>query len=305
MEHTLVSLSTGLAEAVDAAGRSVVTVHGRPRHTSSGVHWRPGVVVTAEHTLRRDEELSVTLPDGRNVPATLAGRDAGSDIAVLRIDAQELPVAAVTSDAASVRPGHLALTIGRSADSGVNATMGIFSAVSGPWRTWRGGQLDQYIRLDLTLYPGSSGGAVVDTGGKVIGIATSALSRIAGLAVPAATVERVMKDLLTKGRVARGFLGLGLQPVELPASLVKALNLSTSSGVIALSVEPGGPAEKAGAVIGDILMALNGKPVRVTEDVQAALGPDSVGKVVEAVLVRGGAEARLSITVGERPGGGK
>lgn len=303
MENTLASISAGLAAAVAAAGRSVVTVHGRPRHASSGVHWRPGVVVTAEHTLKHDEELTVTLPDGRNLPATLAGRDAGTDIAVLRIEAPDLPVAG-SQAALPAQPGQLALSVGRSADSGVNATMGILSAVSGPWRTWRGGQLDQYIRLDLTLYPGSSGGVVVNTEGEVLGIATSALSRIAGLAIPASNIERVMGDLLTKGRVARGYLGLGLQPVALPAALVKQLNLSGAPGVIALSVEPGGPAELAGMVIGDILVALNGKAVHGTDDVQAVLGADSVGKVVEALLVRGGAEARLSITVGERPGRG-
>src|SRR5581483_6090353 len=118
--------------------------------------------------------------------------------------------------AEGTKPGHLALAVGRSEDSGVNASMGIISAVSGPWRTWRGGRLDQYIRLDLTMYPASSGGAVVDSAGAVIGVATSGLSRLAGLAIPAASINRVLDDILSRGRVSRGYLGVGLQPVVLP-----------------------------------------------------------------------------------------
>ena len=199
--------------------------------------------------------------------------------------------------AARVRPlnpsaGNLALTIGRSEDSGVNATMGIVSAVSGPWRTWRGGRLDRYIRLDLTLYPGSSGGLVVNTGGEALGIATSALSRIAGLAIPAGTIDRVVDEILAKGRVARGYLGVGLQPVELT---------DHHKGLIVLSLEPGGPAAKAGVLIGDILVELGGQPVSETDDIQRVLETHGVGASVTAGLVRGGAAQTLAITVGERP----
>ena len=131
----------------------------------------------------------------------------------------------------------------------MNATLGIISACSGEWRTWRGGRLDHYIRLDLTLYPGSDGGAVVNTAGETIGIATSALSRIAGLAIPAVTIDRVVDEILTRGHVARGYLGVGLQPVELP---------DHQKGLIVLSLEPEGPAAKAGVLIGDILVTLGG-----------------------------------------------
>src|SRR5579885_2395890 len=158
MGNELLNLSNELAGIVERAGRSVVAVHARPRFSSSGVFWKPGVIVTAEHAIRREEEISVTLPDGKNVPATLAGSDAGTDLAVLKVDGAaggELKLAAEPS------PGNLALSIGRSPDSGVNATLGIVSAFSGSWRTWRGGRLDHYIRLDLTMYPASSGGLVV------------------------------------------------------------------------------------------------------------------------------------------------
>src|SRR5689334_9099513 len=167
MPNELAALSTEIAAAVEQAGRNVVTVHARPGWTSSAVLWRPGVIVTAEHTIRREEEITVTLPDGTNVPATLAGTDPGTDIAVLKIEAATQTPGLTTGAPA---PGTLALTIGRSEDSGPNATLGIISACSGEWRTWRGGRLDYYLRLDLTLYPGSDGGAVVNTAGETIGI---------------------------------------------------------------------------------------------------------------------------------------
>src|SRR5690242_5641075 len=262
MANELAALSQELAGAVERAGKHVVAVHARPRYSSSGVFWRPGVIVTAEHTLRREEEITVTLPDGRNAPATLAGSDSGTDIAVLKTEnSGDIPPRAPGDPVA----GNLALTIGRSEDSGVNATMGIVSAVSGPWRTWRGGRLDRYIRLDLTLYPGSSGGLVVNTAGEALGIATSALSRIAGLAIPASTVDRVVDELLARGSVSRGYLGVGLQPVELP---------DHQNGLIVLSVEPGGPAAKAGVLIGDVLVALDGSNVGDTDDIQSVLEKD-------------------------------
>src|SRR5580692_8628709 len=213
MANQLAAFSNELAALLERAGKSVVAVHARPRYSSSGVFWKPGVIVTAEHSIRREEEIAVTLPDGKNAPATLVGIDAGTDIAVLKVDAEGTPVEQAK---AAPTPGNLVFTVGRALDSGVNATMGIVSAVSGSWRTWRGGRLDRYIRLDLTLYPASSGGLVVNTTGGALGIATPALSRIAGVAIPASTIDRVASEILTRGHVARGYLGVGLQPVELP-----------------------------------------------------------------------------------------
>src|SRR6266700_6959146 len=275
MDNALVALSNELAAAVERARRSVVTVHARPRLASSGVHWRQGVIVTAEHTVKHDEEITIGMPDGSSVAATLVGRDPGTDIAVLKADNLLNPV--VDFSDVPVQTGNLALAIGRAPDSGVNATMGVISAVSGAWRTWRGGMVDQYIRLDLTLYPGSSGGAVINTLGEVLGIATSGLSRLAGLAVPNSTVNRIVNELLTKGHISRGYLGLGLQPIAIPDGLAKRLKLAGPGGVIVLSVEPDGPSERAGLLIGDILVGLNGKPIKDTDDVQSVLEPGFVG----------------------------
>ena len=289
MANELAALSNEIAAAVELAGRNVVAVHARPRFSSSGVFWRPGTIVTAEHTVRREEEITVTLPDGATVPAALAGTDPGTDLAVLKIDASTHAPGRTTTAPA---PGTLALTIGRSEDSGVNATLGIISACSGEWRTWRGGRLDHYIRLDLTLYPGSDGGAVVSTNGETIGIATSALSRIAGLAIPAVTVDRVVDEILARGRVARGYLGVGLQPVELP---------DHQKGLIVLSLEPAGPASSAGILIGDILVTLGGKPVQDTDDIQLVLEGHAVGGKVAVEVLRGGESRGIDVVVGERP----
>src|SRR5215469_3285801 len=290
MASELAALSNELAAAVERAGKSVVAVHARPRFSSSGVFWKPGVIVTAEHAIRQEEEIRVTLPDGKSAAAALLGSDTGSDLAVLKVDVEGAPVTAAREKPV---PGNLALSIGRSQDSGVNATMGIVSALGPAWRTWRGGRLDRYIRLDLTLYPGSSGGLVVNTAGEAVGVATSALSRIAGVAIPASTVNRVVDELLARGRVRRGYIGVGLQPVELP---------DHHKGLIVLSLEPEGPAAKSGVLIGDVVLKLGDRTVADTDDIQLALETRAVGETIDAEVVRGGAVRTIAITVGERPG---
>ena len=174
MENPLIALSIELAATAERAGRSVVAVNARWRNASSGVIWRNGVIVTADHTIRREEEIRVTLPDGRSAVAELAGRDPGTDLAVLKVELADAPIARPSD---SIQPGNLALAIGRSEQAGISAAMGVVSNVSGPWHTWRGGKLDRFIRLDIGLYPGVSGAAVVDVEGKLIGIATAGLSR--------------------------------------------------------------------------------------------------------------------------------
>jgi S1-C subfamily serine protease len=299
MENTLAALSNELAGAVRRVEASVVAVHARPRFGSSGVHWQPGVIVTAEHALQ-DDEPSLTLPDGRRVQARIAGRDSGTDVAVLQAEDLNLPaMAAVPAD--ELVAGQLALVLGRTAETGVNAALGIVSAVGGEFRTWRGGVIDRYVRLDATLFPGTSGGAVVDAGGRVLGIATSALSRLAPVAVTAATVSRVVQEILAKGHVSRPFLGVGLQPVRLPDQLVSRQNLASAAGVIVLSLEAGGPADKAGLLVGDILLSVNGQALGDTGDVQAALAPHSPGSTVTLGILRGGGPVEVAVTLAERP----
>ena len=291
--NTLTELSSDLAHAVELGELAVVAVHGRPQIPSSGVLWRAGVVVTTDHTLRRDEEITITLPDGRDLPATLAGRDGGTDLAVLRIDQNEA-IAAKTADEASLKAGNLVLALGRRGENGISASFGVISAIGGGWRTWRGGQVDRFIRPDVNIYPGFSGGPLVDVEGRVIGVNTSGLTRGSAVTVPASTVTRVADELLSRGHVRRGYLGVGLHPVRLP---------DNREGLSVLSSEPQGPAAKAGIFLGDVLLTLEGLPVADTDDVQSHLGADRVGKPVAAELIRGGAALQLEIVPGERPRG--
>jgi len=301
MQSSMASLSNELAKLVEEFQSDVVAVHARPHYPSSGVHWRPGFIVTADHTIRHEEDIQVTLPAGKRVGATLAGRDAGTDIALLKVEGLGSPTHQ-PGEGEPPKAGELALVLGRSPDSGPNASLGVISALSGPWRTWRGGRLDHYIRLDATLFPNSSGGAVIDCRGRLLGIATSGLSRIAGLAIPASSVNRVVDALLEKGRVPRGYLGIGVQPVLIPDALRAKLPLPNKSGVMVVSVEPGGPADQAGVLLGDVFVSLGDTSLGQIEDLQSFSDLGVIGKQVTAKIIRAGALQEVAITVGERPG---
>ena len=294
------ALSHDLSGAVEKAGRAVVAINARRRIPSSGVVWRPGAIITANHTLEY-EEIGVTLPDSRTAPASLAGRDPSTDLAVLRLEGVDLP-AAEAGDLASVKVGHVVLAVARTFEGGERAALATIGVLGAAWRTWRGGLLDRTVRLDRNLHPNFSGGPVVDDQGRVLGIGTSALSRYSAVVIPASTINRVMDELLTRGHIARGFLGLGMHPLRLPSQLRKSLNLSAESGIMVVAVEPESPAEKAGVMIGDILVALDGTPVRDTDDVQSYLGGERIGKPVSASIIRGGSLKQLPIVVGERSG---
>jgi S1-C subfamily serine protease len=293
----LANLSAELAAAVESAAQFVVSIDARPRATSSGIIWKPGVIVTVEHAIRRTDEIRITLPDGRSTAAALAGRDSSTDIAVLKYDdSGATPEPRV---AANGRPGNIALAVGRT-QHGPTATMGIISAVDQSWRTWRGGLIDRFIRLDLELYASLSGAPVVSSSGGFVGMATAGLSRTAAIAIPPETLDRVASELLAKGKVSRGYLGIGLQPVPLPTYLSEKLKLGRA-GVIVLSVEPGGPAQAGGIVIGDVLLSIAERPVTDLGDVQSALGSDSVGRTVPVELLRGGERKTVEVRIGERP----
>lgn len=302
---SLVSLSRQMAEAVKSAGSAVVAVDARPRVRTSGLIWRPGVVVSTNHTIRRDEEITVTLDDGRQAQATLAGRDAGTDLAVLRLDGDETGGASTPAqfaDASVLAVGHLTLAVGRAhPEQGVCASAGIISVLGDKWRTWRGGEIERLIRPDVSVFIGFSGGALVDTEGRVIGINTTGLARGAGLTIPASTVDRVVDQLLASGRVKRPYLGVGMHPVGLPGKLREQFNLPQATGLMMLSVEADSPAEKAGITIGDVLLALDEAAVADTDDVQARLGGKEVGAVIRARLLRGAEVREAEITLGERP----
>jgi len=297
---TLGAVSNDLAQVVAQAASAIVGVHTRDRLPSSGVIWREGVIVTAAHTVRHEEGIEITLPDGRRVAAELAGVDTGTDLAVLKT-ASAKPTVLERSDTGALRVGELAIAVARLGEHGVSASLGVIGGLSGAWRTWRGGHVERLIRVAITLYPGFSGGALLDAHGRMIGLNTAGLARSGAIALPPSTVDRVADELLAKGYIARPYLGVAFQSVRLPDPIQQKLNLGRAAGVIVLSVEQGGPAERAGVMVGDVLWSFHGQPVRDTADVQHALGAEPIGRTVDATVVRGGELVTLQITPGERP----
>lgn len=291
---TVMDLSNALAGAVERAAGSVFAVHGRRRLPSTGVQWRAGLIVTASHTVEPDREVTLTAPDGRTLSARVAGRDPGLDIAVLRAEVDGVPVADIGDDS-DLRIGHLVLALG----AGPRASAGIVSALD-----IRGGRqpvAGEILAVDLTLYPGFSGGPLVDVLGRVIGITTSGVSRHLQCAVRAATVTRLAEHVVRGGKIPRAYLGVGTQPVVLPDHLRERLSLAQRTAVIVVNVTPDSPAAAAGLVIGDVLVSIAGHAIAEPGDLLAVLQPDRVGKTVTTSILRGGEPRELQVTVGERP----
>jgi len=298
-KNMLNALSHDLAHVVEQVSPSVVAVNARRHLSSSGVYWRDGIIVTASHTIRRTDEISVIVASGQSVVATLAGVDPSTDLAVLKIDNPELSPP-LFGDSSQLKVGHVVLAVGRGAQRGLNATLGIVGVLSGSWRTWRGGLIDQFIGLDLVLHPGAAGGPLTDSHGRVLGINTLGLSRSMALTIPVSTVNRVVTHLLEKGHMGLGYLGLGMRPIPLPENLKSTLNLSADSGLIVVTVEPDGPGSKAGVLFGDVIVALEGTAVSNIRDLQAFLEPESVGKTIPVSIIRGGKPIEINVTIGER-----
>jgi len=290
----LLTLSNDLAAAVERAGQVVFGVNARTRLGSTGVHWRSGLIVTANHTVRVDEDITVTRPDGRAIAATLAGRDPAIDIAVLKVDAPDVAVADL-GESNAVRVGHLVLAVGR----GPCASWGVVSAIGeGRGPRSAGGAL---FSLDLTLYPGFSGGPLVNAQGQVIGVNSSGTSRHLQLAIPSAAVTRVVDELVRRGRLARPYLGVGTQPVILPETLRQRFNLEQPTAVIVVAVQPSSPAASAGLLMGDVVVSLGGTSITDPGDLASVLRPDHVGEEMTVSVLRGGEPRDIRITVGERP----
>lgn len=303
--NQLSDFSAQITKAIEASAASIVAVDARPRVATSGIVWREGVVVSTNHTIRRDDNITVTLGSGQTLATTLVGRDAGSDLAVLKIDDAEAAKSlkpAELIETAEIKVGSIVMAVGRAiAEGGVTASFGIVNSVGGAWRTWRGDEIERFISLDLAIYLGFSGGALINPDGKVYGVNTSAFGRGAALTIPSETVNRVVDVLLAKGRIARPYLGIGTQAVPLSENLREKLDLKQTSGLMLLTVEPDGPAENAGALIGDVLLSIDEKPTLEPSDVQAALWRHAAGSAVKAGFLRGGELKEIEITLGERP----
>ena len=296
MTTMLDELSQSLAQNVESAGPSVVRVEGRRRLPATGVVWsEDGIIVTANHVLKRDDNIVVGLADGQAAKATLVGRDPGADLAVVRLESDDLTPAKWLAD--GMRVGHLVLALGRPGRT-VQATFGIISALGDGWRTATGGQIDHYLQTDVVMYPGFSGGPLVNSDGQFLGLNTSALLRGVSLTVPAATIERTVNALLTHGRMRRGYLGVSTQPVRLPEPSRDELGQET--GLLIANVEPDSPAGKGGLLLGDTIIKIGDTPVRHHDDLLSWLSADRVGQKTPLTILRGGEIRTINVTIGER-----
>ncbi|HAJ37272.1 MAG TPA: signal protein PDZ [Chloroflexi bacterium] len=297
MSDILKNFSSAMAGLVESAGASIVRVEGRNRLAASGiVYAADGVIITAHHVVERDDDLRVGLPGGETVAATLVGRDPGADLAVLRV-ADAALTAATWIDASDLRVGNLVLALGRPGAS-LQATLGVVSALGKAWRTGAGSEIDRYLQTDVVMYPGFSGGPLVTMDGRFAGLNTSALVRGASVTLPAATIRRVVETLLAHGRMPRGYLGVGLQPVRLDSTLQATLGQQT--GLMLMSVEADSPAAQGGLLQGDVLVTLDGVAIRQLDDLQAALTSERAGKTVTVRLVRAGAVHEQNVTIGQK-----
>lgn len=289
------AISNQMADAVERAGAALVQVRGRARGPASGIVSAADHVLTADHVLERDDDLSVVAPDGRELAARLVGRDPASDLALLRVTG--LGVAPASFVATPARVGQIVLAVGRPGATPM-ASFGIVSAIGGPLRTRRGAMLEQFIQTDAIPYPGFSGGALVDASGAVAGLLTTGIAAGVALGVPAALARRIADAITGSGTVRRGFLGISSQPVELPPA--QRAGLTQERGLLVVRVEPESPAARSGLMIGDVLTAFDGQPLTDTDELQALLAGKRVGKTVPVQVIRGGMLATLQVTVGQR-----
>ena len=292
--NVLSSFSDQLANAVERAGKSVVLVNGRARQAATGIVVKDGIVLTAAHVLERDDPEIETW-EGKTFKAKLAGRDPITDLAVLKVEGLALEPAATANGA---KVGQFVLSVGRPASGHPMASSGIVSAVGGPLRTREGVLLEQYLSTDARPYPGFSGGPLINTSGEVLGIMTSGILGNSSVVIPSALALRVTDALLQSGTIKRGYLGVASQPVELGEH--QRAGRSQESGLLIVHVDEDGPAHKAGVLIGDILVGLDGKTVTDAEVLLALLAGDRVGKTIPVDVIRGGELRTLDVTVGER-----
>jgi S1-C subfamily serine protease len=294
----LVELSDALADAAEIAGKSTVLVNARRRMPASGIVYDRDLVLTAEHVLEKDEDISVVLGDGTEIAAKIAGRDAGTDLAVLKLERAVETVAEITTSPA--RLGQIALALARPTRDGIEASLGTVSALGGPVRTGRGGMLERYIRTDSISYPGFSGGPLVAADGTILGLNTSGLSNGPAIAVPADIAWNIAETLAKHGQIKRGYLGIRSQTVDIPNKSQEALKRKQATGLLVMSVENNSPASNGGLIVGDILVAVAGNPVIHHDELFARLNGDVVSKSTPLEILRGGQPQTLNVVIGER-----
>jgi S1-C subfamily serine protease len=290
-------LSDSFVSAAERAGNSTVLVNARRRMPASGIATTPDLIVTADHVVEMDEDISVTLAGGKTIKASIAGRDPGSDLALLRLaEAAAVPAEKMDGEA---RIGQIVLALGRPSEEGIEASLGIISAIGGPVRTGRGGLLERYLRTDAIPFPGFSGGPLVDTVGRVIGLNTTGLAHGSAITIPGYLVWADAENLAKFGYIKRGYLGIRSQQVDLAPELRKALGREQLTGLLLVSVETASPAEASGLIVGDILVAIEGQATADHDALMVHLGGESVGKPLSLQIMRGGQPKIITVTIGE------
>ncbi len=295
--NALMALSDAMAAAVARAALYTVLVDGRQRMSASGIVVNEGQVLTASHVVERDDDLAIILADGTRLGAELAGRDPSSDLALLKVQAAGLTVASPARPPAQV--GQIALAVGRPSPEGVQASLGVVSAVAGPAHSGHGMRLEKYLRTDAIPYPGFSGGPLVNASGDVLGVNTSGLAHGASLAIPAELAWQIAQNLAEFGGIKRGYLGVRSQLVEISPAMQQALGRSQENGLLLVGIEPASPAESGGLMVGDILVGFGGEPVADHDELVSRLIGGLVGNSVPVEVLRGGQRAMLNVTVGE------
>lgn len=296
--NPFVELSEAMVAAVSKAGASTLMVAARRRMPASGIAYAPDLVLTANHVVERDDDIQITLPDGTDTRASLAGRDPGSDMALLRLDGDQMMVSEIAAEEAKI--GQLVLALGRPSREGIQASLGVVGRINGPVRLRGGGLLERYLTTDTIPYPGFSGGPLIDASGCLLGINTSGLTHGASLTIPTSLAWGVAEALAQHGQVRRGFLGIRSQPVELPAIQQQVLEREQAIGLLLVGVDRDSPAARAGLLVGDILVGFAGQPILDPDDLLPRLIGDVVGSTVEIEILRGEDRRVVPVIIGER-----
>ena len=281
------------------AGKAIVAVDAGHRVAASGVHWKPGVIVTASHLVRRAAEVNVVLPDGNTIKGAVAGRDGTTDLAAVRIDSAA--TLATLPPASGVRVGELVLAVARSGRGELSASAGIVARTGGPWHSWRGGQIDRLLRPDVRLYPGQSGSALLNGRGELLGINSAVLARESVITLPTETVDRVVNELLERGHITRPYLGIAMQEVQLPHEWRSIANPEQERGLLVMHVAPDAPAKQAGVTLGDVIISVDGQPVQEARRLHRLLIQKHAGATLKLKIVRSGNAMEAEVALGDRP----
>jgi serine protease DegQ len=291
-------LSEAMANAAEQAGKSTVLVDARRRIPASGIAIAKDLILTADHVVERDEDIKILLDDGTELSARLAGRDPGTDLAVLKLDSASATPAEVATTPARV--GQFVLAIGRPSKDGIESSFGTVNAVGGPVRTGRGGMLEKYIKTDVVSYPGFSGGPLINGEGQVYGINTSGFRSGGAITIPADAAWKTAETLSKHGKIKRGYLGIRSQTVNIPAEAQNELKREQETGLLIVGLEAGSPSGKGGLMVGDILVGIAGEAIEHHDELFVRLSGDVVGKSTPMDVLRGGALQVVNVVVGER-----